>query len=136
MGRPKAKNQTELFTNPVRTRLTETSFKRLEKLRVNSSCQTVGEVARMILSAKEIKVFTKDITMDSEMEELTSIRKELKAIGVNINQQTRYFNSKTSNDAQRTFYMLKTAELYKKVEVKIDRLLCMVAKLSEKWLSK
>jgi len=69
------------------------------------------------------------------MEELALIRKELKFIGININQQTRYFNSSRSV-AERTFYVLKTAELYQSIDGKVERLLEIVSALAEKWLPK
>jgi hypothetical protein len=42
----------------------------------------------------------------------------------------------SDNDAQRAFYVLKTAESYKSIEAKIDRLLFLVSQLAEKWLQK
>ena len=121
------------LTHPVRTRVTKTVFERLNKIQENSSCQTIGEVARKILSKEKILCFHKDITMNAPMEELTSIRKELKSIGVNINQQTKYFHT-SDNDAQRAFYVLKTAEQYKLVDAKVERLLSLVSLLTERWL--
>ena len=123
------------LTHPVRTRVTKAVFERLIEVQKNSSCQTIGEVARKILSREKILCFHKDITMNAPMKELTSIRKELKAIGININQQTKYFHT-SDNDAQRAFYVLKTAELYKGVDVKVERLLTLVSQLTEKWLQK
>jgi len=129
------KGKREKLTYSVRTRVNERTFKRLEKLRLNGSCQTIGEVARKVLSREKIVCFHKDITMNAPMEELTRIRKELKAIGININQQTKYFHT-SDNDAQRAFYVIKTAELYKGIEAKVDRLLFLVSQMSEKWLQK
>ena len=123
------------LTHPVRTRVTKTVFEKLEKIQESSSCQTIGEVARKILSSEKILCFYKDISLNAPMEELTSIRKELKAIGVNINQQTKYFHT-SDNDAQRAFYALKTAELYKGIDAKVERLLILVSQLAEKWLQK
>lgn len=70
------------------------------------------------------------------MEELTSIRKELKAIGININQITRTFNQEKSKDNNRQQYVLQIAELYKKVDIKVERLLFLISQLTEKWLQK
>ncbi len=121
------------LTHPIRTRVTETVFDRLTELQKNSSCQTIGEVARMILSRQKINCFYRDITMNAPMEELTSIRKELKAIGVNINQVTRNFNTDKAG-TQREYNILKIASLYKKVDEKVDILLALISKLTEKWL--
>lgn len=123
------------LTHPLRTRVTKVVFEKLEKIQKESNCQTIGEVARKILSGERIRCFYKDISMNAPMEELVSIRKELKAIGININQQTRYFHS-SDNESQRAFYVFKTAELYKGIDSKIDKLLILVSLLTEKWLQK
>jgi hypothetical protein len=133
MSRKKAANQQELFNCPVRTRVTQKTFDNLEKIKKESDCQSVGEIARKILSKEKINCFYRDISLNAPMEEMALIRKELKAIGININQQTHRFHISES-EQQRAFYMLKTAELYKKVGDKVDELLIIISKLAEKWL--
>lgn len=125
----------ERLTHPLILRVNATTFQRLEKTKANSNCQSIGEVARKILSREKILCFHKDISMDATMEELAGIRKELKSIGVNINQQTRNFHT-ADHDAQRNYYFMKTTDLYKVVGKKIDTLLILVAKLAERWLQK
>lgn len=100
-----------------------------------SNCQSVGEVARKILSREKILCFYKDVSLNAPMEELASIRKELKAIGININQQTHRFHISDS-EAQRAFYVLKTADLYKIVGEKVDTALVLISKLAEQWLQR
>ena len=133
MPRKKTKSPEQLLTHPIILRVNEDTYKRLEKILLNSNCQSIGEVARNILSKKKILILNRDITMNAPMEELASIRKELRSIGININQQTKYFHT-SENEAQRSFYFIRTSELYKNVEQKVDRLLEMVTKMSMKWL--
>lgn len=133
MPRKKFKNPEERFTHPIIVRVNERTFTKLEKLMANSNCQSIGEVARNILSKEKILMLNRDVSMNAPMEELASIRKELKAIGVNINQQTRYFHT-AINEAQRNFYFMKTSDLYKIVGEKVDRLLVLISKMSLKWL--
>jgi hypothetical protein len=135
MARKKSKQQEILFTHPVRTRVTEKTFKRLENLKETSDSHTVGEVARKVLSNQEIKCFYIDQTLNATMEELSLIRKELKSIGININQLTKKFHG-TSNESGKAFYALKVAGLYNNVGLKVDELLLIVSKLAEKWLQK
>jgi hypothetical protein len=52
------------------------------------------------------------------MEEMALIGKELKAIGININQQTKYFHTSQSG-AERAFYVMKTTSFYRKVDEKL-----------------
>ncbi|KQM68213.1 hypothetical protein ASE74_24160 [Pedobacter sp. Leaf216] len=131
--RNKKQQKEERLTHLVRTRVTETTHQRLMELKQNSNCSTLGEVARKILSREKIACFYIDVTMNAPMEELATIRKELKAIGININQQTRYFHT-SKNDTQRSFYFMKTAALYNDVDLRVNRLLDLVGKMSMKWL--
>lgn len=129
----KTREKQPRFTHPVRTRVTEKTHEKLLELKATSNCRSIGEVARKILSREKILCFYTDTTMSAPMEELASIRKELKSIGVNINQQTRHFHTSES-ELQRSFYFLKTSDLYKNVGEKVDRLLFLVGQLSLKWL--
>jgi len=135
MPRKKSSNPDELLTRFVRTRVTEKVYLRLDKIRLNSDCHSVGGVARKILSQEKITLFYKDMTLNATMEELALIRKELKAIGININQITRSFNQDKA-ETQRAFYVLKVADQYKKVDAKVDDLLTLISKLADKWLQK
>ncbi|KLT67162.1 hypothetical protein [Pedobacter sp. BMA] len=133
MPRKKSKTPEQLLTHPIIIRVNENTYKRLEKILLHSNCQSIGEVARNILSKEKILMLTRDITMNAPMEELASIRKELRSIGININQQTRHFHT-SENEAQRSFYFMRTSDLYKNVGQKVDRLLELVTKMSMKWL--
>lgn len=133
MPRKKSKNPEQLLTHPIILRVNEDTYKRLEQILMNSNCQSIGEVARNILSKEKILMLTRDVTMNAPMEELASIRKELRSIGININQQTRHFHT-SENEAQRSFYFMRTTDPYKNVGQKVDRLLELVTKMSMKWL--
>jgi hypothetical protein len=135
MPRKKLANPEEVLTHFVRTRVTEKVYKRLDKIRLNSDCHSVGGVARKLLSQEKITLFYKDMTMNATMEELALIRKELKAIGININQITRSFNQDKS-ETSRAFYVKKSADHYESVNVKVEHLLTLISKLADKWLQK
>ena len=135
MPRKKAKNQDNILSRPIIIRVTEATFKRLDGIRKQSRQPTIGEVARKILSNKQIKLFYFDITMNPIMEELALIRKELKAIGININQITRTFNQEKSSP-NRNEYVVKIAKEYQKVDEKVERLLLIISNLAEKWLQR
>lgn len=89
------------FTHPIRTRVTAKTYKRLEQIMQNSNCRSMGEVTRKILSQEKILMLKRDVSMNGTMEELTLIRKELKSIGININQQTRHFHTQRMNLSRR-----------------------------------
>ena len=135
MARKKLPNPEAILSKPIVIRVTEELFNRLEKIQKESDCSSVGEVVRKILGNKRINCFYRDISLNAPMEEMALIRKELKAIGININQQTKYFHT-SQGSAERAFYVMKTADLYKMVDEKVDRLLIIISKLAEKWLPK
>jgi len=133
MGRKKAKNRDELLVHLLRVRVSDATMKRMEKLLAESSCRSIGEVGRKLLSRERINCFYRDASLAGPMEELALIRKELKSIGININQQTRYFNAVKST-AEKEFHAGRTVELYQKVDAKMERLFVIISKLAGRWL--
>ena len=133
MARKPIANKEELLAHLVTIRVSGATMKRLEKLLDESSCRSIGEVARKILNRERINCFYRDASMAGPMEELALIRKELKAIGININQQTRYFNA-VKSPSQKQFHSGRTVELLMKADTKMERLFSLISKLAEKWL--
>jgi len=133
MARKKEKDRERLLCHPVRTRVTEKVYRRLEKIKAQSNCRSIGEVARKVLSREKILVLHRDASLSGPMEELAGIRKELKAIGVNVNQLTRSHHGST-RETQKAFYALKVAEEYRKVGPKVERLLSIVSQIADRWL--
>lgn len=136
MPRKKLPDQESVLSHFVRTRLTKKAYDRLDKIRQSSDCHSVGEVARKLLSQEKITLFYKDITLNSAMEELALIRKELKAIGININQLTRGDHIARKKSQATEHYLMQVTVLYQSVEGKTDELLTIVNRLAQKWLPK
>ncbi len=135
MPRPKIKNEEEKLKHYIRIRVDEQTLKRLNKMQKSSDCKGVSQLARKILMQEPVQIFHRDISMNGPMEELAMIRKEIRSIGININQQTYHFHTSQSK-AARMFYAERTKELYEKIEIKIERLLEITDKLAHKWLQK
>lgn len=135
MGRKKSTDPKSLLSKTIWTRVTEEVFERLSALVKQSDCQNIGEVARRILSKEKIAVYSIDRSMDPFMEELALIRRELNAIGNNINQITHDIHS-TDSATQKAIGAIKVADQYKAVGVKVDRLLSIISSLSTQWLQK
>lgn len=135
MPRKKAIDQDLVLRFSVRTRVREDVFRRLEKISKESNCRSVGELARKILSEEMITIFHKDVSMNAPMEQLALLHKEIKAIGVNINQVTRQFHQ-SDEELQRLFYASKIAQQYKQADMKISLVLSTISQLSRKWLQK
>ncbi|MEO6524956.1 MAG: mobilization protein [Mucilaginibacter sp.] len=136
MPRKKYANPEAVLTHFVRTRLTKAAFNRLDKIRQSSDCHSVGEVARKLLSQEKITLFYKDMTLNSAMEELALIRKELKAIGININQLTRGYHIANKKGQSTDSHLLQVAKLYQSVDKRTDEILRIINQLSQKWLPK
>lgn len=115
----------EPLNHLIGVRVSEAFYNKLEGLRKNSNCQSLGEFARMILQKEEIIWYHKDASSDAVTVELTAIRKELKSIGTNVNQVTRYFNGSTIPN-QKIFEALKILDEYKKVTSHSDKLLTLL----------
>jgi Bacterial mobilisation protein (MobC) len=133
MARKKEDVREDLLSHPITVRITETEFSKLNKFVTEGSCSNIGDAVRAVLNQGKITLYHKDISLNGPMEQLAGIRKELKAIGVNINQITRQFNS-TSDGNQKMFHTLKVSEQYKKVDEKVSQLLEIVSKIAVKWL--
>lgn len=135
MPRPKIKKEEEKLKHYIRIRVDEQTLKRLNKMQKSSDCKGLSQLARKILMQEPVQIFHRDISMNGPMEELAMIRKEIRYIGININQQTYHFHTSQSK-AARMFYVERTKELYEKIEIKIERLLEITDKLAHKWLQK
>ena len=135
MPRKKLSDPSSLLIHPVRTRLTEEVYNRLLTLMKDSDCRSMGELARRILSGEGITLFHKDAAFDEPAEKLMLIYRELKAIGLNMNQVTRHFHQANTNQ-QKAFQAYQIAQIYKQADVKIMMVLNLIAKLSKQWLQK
>ena len=117
-------------------RFTEKEDAKLGKLLQKSTyCQTLSELIRDMLFKKEITVNTYDASLQEVKLQLARIRNELQAIGVNINQITRYFHTAVDSET-RLVYAEKVLPHYRKVEGKIEELFTTLSQLSRRWLPK
>ncbi|WP_317195538.1 plasmid mobilization protein [Echinicola shivajiensis] len=83
----------KLRLKQVESRIPEQRYQELVNLLSKSQNNTMSALIRDILSNKTIICKTHDETADLLLDQMQSIQMEIHAIGVNINQITRYFNS-------------------------------------------
>lgn len=133
MARKPNPDKTKLLIHPLTIRISEATLVRMRQLQAKSGCRSVRELARKILEGGKINLYHHDASLSGPMEELSLIRRELKAIGVNLNQQTRYFNA-VKSDREKLFHAQKTLEIYLKADAKMERLFALISKLAERWL--
>ena len=134
MTRRKADPSVKL-AHKVTIHLSQPYYEKLERWLSHSNCRTVSELVRAILYREQINWYHKDASLESTAIELAAIRKELNAIGKNINQITHSFHTADIPN-QKMFHALRVADEYKKVGQKVDELLRMVSEISKTWLQK
>lgn len=105
----------------------------MEEWLENSNCQTLSELARRILYREEIIWYHKDESLETAALELAGVRKELNAIGKNINQITHRFHIEDS-PTQKLVQALKVSKEYEKVGQKVETVLAIASQISKKWL--
>lgn len=94
--------------------------------------RNMSELIRHLLFKKEITLNTYDASLDRLYEELVLVKKELNAIGVNINQVTHYFNA-DPDPSQKLIYAEKIAPLYEGTTQKIEKLFDLLSELAQRW---
>jgi hypothetical protein len=117
----------------VFSRINKQKYEQLQSMLGASHCRTMSELIRHILEKEKITVVTRDGTLDTVMEQLSGIRKELQSIGININQVTHRFHIEDQPEG-RIFQALEIAKLYQQTEQKVTELFTVISKISERWL--
>lgn len=133
MGRRKLRD-TEALRFRVETRVDEKRYTELQALLARTINKDMSSLVRDILNNRVVRTYTYDRSLDVVMEELAALRAEIRAIGININQITRLFNS-YPEPHKKQFYGKIAFQTYCGIELKIDRLLVIIEKLSKNWLS-
>ncbi len=126
-------NDNARLTRKIGLRVSDPFYKKMKGWMAQSNCRSVGELARAILYEEKINWYHTNAELESTSIELAGIKKELNAIGKNVNQITHYFNG-TAIPNQKIFHALKVLDEYKKVSDKVDRLLTVTSQISKKWL--
>lgn len=83
----------ELRSKRITFRLTATEYAQLDKHFKSTLCQNLGDYIRKILLRKPIIVKTRDVSVDRFVEEIIVVKRELNAIGNNLNQAVRKLNA-------------------------------------------
>jgi hypothetical protein len=133
MGRGRAIEE-EALKYKLETRVNKKTYQDLQRILSQNPNKDMSSLVRDILNNRPIKIFTRDLTLDNLMEELAKLRTEIRAIGININQITRRFNT-YPEPRRKEFYARTAFDEYLKIEEKIDQLLEIISKLAKRWLS-
>src|SRR5690606_20865973 len=93
----------------IGVRVSPDFYARLEEKRKKTNCQSVSELARAILYKEKINFYYTDASLDAAAREIANVRRELNAIGNNINQITRAMHEADAA-TQKMFHALQAAE--------------------------
>jgi hypothetical protein len=119
----------------VGVRFDEKTYNKLKSQVQQSNASTVGELVRKIVNNEKVTFFIKDISMEEPTAALIKIRKEINAIGVNINQLTEICHT-TNSVEQKIEGMLRVVELYRQMTDKVNEVWKQVSEMSLKWSAK
>jgi hypothetical protein len=128
-------DRSQQLSHMICVRVSKPYYEKMEKWLSQSNCRSAAELARSILYKEEIIWYHKDTRFDATARELAGIRDELKAIGININQITRQFNS-ASLPNQKIFHALKVQDEYKEVGQRVDKVLFLISEMIKQWSQK
>lgn len=122
------------LTYVVTTRLTAKQYNEIKAIVDRTKDESVSGAVRKIILNRPIRILVHDNTTDLLLEELAAQRAEISAIGININQITRYFNTYPEDDRKR-FYGKVGLQRYIQMQDKVDQLYKTISELCVKWLS-
>jgi hypothetical protein len=128
-------NRDELLKHKVGVRFDEKTFNKLKAQVQQSNASTVGELVRKIVTGEKVTFFVKDISMEEPTAELSRIRKEINAIGRNINQLTEAHHTSSITD-EKIRFLFEVDKLYRQAAEKVSEVWKLVSEMSLRWSAK
>lgn len=119
----------------VTTRFKEDEFKLIDNRFKKTRFRKLSEYIRSVLLEKPITVTYRDKSMDEVLEELILLRKELNAIGNNLNQAVRNINTAHDNADTRLWVNL-LGVINSKLEPSIMQIKDRMNNYAELWSQK
>lgn len=121
------------FIHLVATHISQKKYDELQEMLGKSTLNTMSELLRNILENRKITLEYYDTTLDKVMLELCEHRREIQSIGLSINEVTQRFHIQKWPEA-----MLENAQeiagSYQRVDLSMQKLFDLIAKIAKKWL--
>jgi hypothetical protein len=119
----------------VTTRFKEDEFKLIDNRFKKTRFRKLSEYIRSVLLEKSVTVMYRDKSMDEVLEELILLRKELNAIGNNLNQTVRNINS-AHGGADTRLWINLLGVINSKLEPSINQIKDRMNNYAELWSQK
>jgi hypothetical protein len=119
----------------VTTRFKEDEFKLIDNRFKKTRFRKLSEYIRSVLLEKSVTVMYRDKSMDEVLEELILLRKELNAIGNNLNQTVRNINS-AHGGADTRLWINLLGIINSKLEPSINQIKDRMNNYAELWSQK
>jgi len=121
-------NRTKLIT----LRLTPGEYQELNRRFKTTTCRKLSDYLRKILLAGKVTVFTRNQSIDDFMVEMINLRRELNAIGNNLNQAVHKLHILEKIPEFRSWILLNESD--KKILInKVDEIKNRINQFAEKW---
>jgi hypothetical protein len=124
-------NRTKIFL----IRLKPGEYEQLEKRFKKTRFRKISEYARSLILEKPVTVFYRDKAMDEVLEELILLRRELNAIGNNLNQAVHQINSEHGHTDSKLWMNLLSV-VNSKLEPSINQIKERMNQYAEIWSQK
>ena len=116
----------------VGVRFNPDKYRALHEKYKATTCRQLSEYIRRNLFDKKITVFTRNQSMDDFMTELIALRKELSAIGNNVNQAVKKLNAYQQIPEIRIWILLNDG-MIKKILAHTEEIKSKINQFSDRW---
>lgn len=114
-------------------RLTEDDYSKIHKKFSNSTCRKLSEYTRRVLLDRVITINQRNQSLDDFMAEMIQLRKELNAIGSNLNQSVKKLHTLSQVYEFKSWLMLNENQ-QKTLLQKMDEIKLKINQISDEWL--
>lgn len=126
-------NQNTVRSHWVHLRLRAEEHQKLMGKFKRSTCRKISEFVRNCIFEKPITMLHRNASIDEGLQDLCTLREELRAIGNNLNQITHKVNANPALAGDK-FWQAEFLSARSAITLKIDTLNASVTKLSGLWL--